>query len=336
MKQERIFFGILFTVVSVLAIIVMQPFLTYIVLAAILTFVLYPVYGFLQKNLRRPELSSALSIIIALLLMVLPAFFLVSELVQQVSGAYSNFEAESILQTADYLSGLTGNRVEFRPMLLSSLTQIRQSIVGLAPDILGSITSVVLGLFIMFFVMFYGFVEGAGFIARIKQLLPLDVDLKESLFYELRTITQAVLYGQVLTAVIQGSLGALGLLIFGIQGWIFWGAIMIIMAFLPVLGTPIIWVPAAVGQILDGETGKGIGLLIFGATIVMNIDNFIRPRLVSGRTKVHPVLILIGVLGGLKIFGFIGMLVGPLILALFVAFIKFYEQSYRPSKNAAA
>jgi predicted PurR-regulated permease PerM len=110
---------------------------------------------------------------------------------------------------------------------------------------------------------------------------------------------------------------------------------MIIMAFLPVLGTPIIWVPAAVGQILDGETGRGIGLLIYGATIVMNIDNFIRPRLVSGRTKVHPVLILIGVLGGLKIFGFIGMLVGPLVLALFVAFIKFYEQSYLRPKNTA-
>ena len=152
--------------------------------------------------------------------------------------------------------------------------------------------------------------------------------MKESLFYEVRTVTQAVLYGQVLTAVIQGSLGAFGLLVFGISNWLFWGAIMIIMAFLPVLGTPIIWVPAAVGKILEGDMTRGVGLLIFGATIVMNIDNFLRPRLVSGRTKVHPVLILIGVLGGLKVFGFIGMLVGPLILAILVAIIKFYEQAY--------
>jgi predicted PurR-regulated permease PerM len=87
-----------------------------------------------------------------------------------------------------------------------------------------------------------------------------------------------------------------------------------------------------VGLILDGETARGIGLLVYGATIVMNIDNFIRPRLVSGRTKVHPVLILIGVLGGLKIFGFVGMLVGPLVLALLVAFIKFYEAAYQQRK----
>ena len=78
--------------------------------------------------------------------------------------------------------------------------------------------------------------------------------------------------------------------------------------------------------------GRGVGLLIYGGTIVMNIDNFIRPRLVSGRSQVHPVLILIGVLGGLKIFGFIGMLAGPLVLALLVAFTKFYEQAYLQRK----
>jgi predicted PurR-regulated permease PerM len=78
---------------------------------------------------------------------------------------------------------------------------------------------------------------------------------------------------------------------------------------------------------------RGILLLVYGATIVMNIDNFLRPRLVSGRTNVHPVLILIGVLGGLRVFGFIGMLVGPLVLAMFVALIKFYEQNYMRRKQ---
>jgi predicted PurR-regulated permease PerM len=328
MKHERIFFGVLFGIIAVLAVVVMEPFLTYIVLAGILTYTLFPVYHFFQRRIGRPEVASGLSIMVALLLMVLPAFFLISELVQQVSGAYNTFQAQNLQRVADYLSGLTGNRLNFQEMLTTAIDQIRRSIVGLAPDILGSIGELLLGLFIMFFVMYYGFREGDAFIERIRQLLPLDPSLKEALFYELRTVTQAVLYGQVMTAVIQGSVGALALLVFGVSNWLFWGAIMIIMAFLPVLGTPIIWVPAAVGLILDGDTARGVGLLIFGSTIVMNIDNFLRPKLVSGRTKVHPVLILIGVLGGLKIFGFIGMLVGPLILALLVAFIKFYEQAY--------
>ncbi len=328
MRQETIFFSVLFGVIAVLALTIMLPFLTYIVLAGILTYTLFPVYKFFYRQTHQSGISSAFSIVLALLLMVLPSFFLITELVQQVSGAYSNFQIEHIQRLSDYLSGLTGNRVDFEGMVVRSIDQLRQSIVTLAPNILGSVGEMVLGLFIMFFVMYYGFREGESFLARIKQILPLDPDLKEQLFFELRTVTQAVLYGQVLTAVIQGTLGGIGLLVFGVTNWLFWGAIMIIMAFLPILGTPVIWVPASVGLILQGETARGAGLLIYGATLVMNIDNFIRPRLVSGRTKVHPVLILIGVLGGLKIFGFIGMLVGPLVLALLVAFIKFYEQAY--------
>ncbi len=335
MRQERVFFVVLFSTIAILAIVIMKPFLSYIVLAAILSYALFPVYNLIQRRLKNAPVSSAVAIVIAVILMVLPTFFLGFELVRQVSGAYTSFEMDNIQRLTDYLSGLTGNRVDFRELAMSSMEQIRRSIVGLAPNLLGSITELALGLFIMFFVMFYCFSEGEVFIARIKELLPLDAILKEALFYEMLTITQAVLYGQVMTALIQGTLGAIGLLVFGIQGWLFWGAIMTITAFLPVLGTPIIWVPAGVSLIMGGETGRGVGLLIYSGTLVMNIDNFLRPRLVSGRTKVHPVLILIGVMGGLEIFGFIGMLVGPLVLALLAALIRFYEIAYAHHKDTA-
>jgi predicted PurR-regulated permease PerM len=130
---------------------------------------------------------------------------------------------------------------------------------------------------------------------------------------------------------LQGALGTLGLLIFGVPKWLFWGAIMMLTAFIPFLGTPIVWIPAVASLLLGGNTARGIGLLIYSATLVMNIDNFLRPKLMSGRTQVHPVLILIGVLGGLKVFGIVGMLVGPLILALLVAFVRFYEEAYAQS-----
>ena len=136
--------------------------------------------------------------------------------------------------------------------------------------------------------MYYAFRDGERFVERLRQVLPLEPSLKESLFYELKTITQAVLYGQVMTAVIQGGLGALGLLIFGVPNWLFWGAIMMLTAFIPLLGTPIVWGPAALSLILGGSTARGVGLLIYGGVLVMNIDNFLRPRLMSGRTKVHP------------------------------------------------
>ena len=302
--------------------------MTYVVLAGILTYTLFPVYRYILQKTKTPHVSSGLAILLALVVMILPTIYLVSELVDQVSGAYSSFQADSLNQVGDYVNRITNGRVDLNEEIKAAAIQIRQSIVGLAPNILGSISEFLLGLFIMFFVMFYGFREGVGFISYLKDLLPLDAELKDSLLYEMRTVTQAVLYGQVLTAVIQGGLGALGLLVAGVQNWLFWGALMIITALLPVLGTPLIWVPAAVGLLLDGQGTRGVLLMIYGATIVMNIDNFLRPKLVSGRTKVHPVLILIGVLGGLRVFGFIGMLVGPLILAMLVALIKFYEQHY--------
>ena len=310
--------------------------MTYIVLAGILTYTLFPIYQFLNRRTRTAGIAAGVVIVLALVVMILPTVYLVSELVNQVKGTYTTLQTDSLQQVGDYLNSLTNLDVDFQEMLSSMLDQVRQSIVGLAPNILGSISELLLGLFIMFFVMFYGFREGQAFMTYLKELLPLEVGLKDSLFHEMRTVTQAVLYGQVLTAVIQGGLGGLGLLVAGVPNALFWGAIMMITAFVPLLGTPLIWVPAGVGLMMDGATTRGIILLVYGATIVMNIDNFLRPRLVSGRSKVHPVLILIGVLGGLRVFGFIGMLIGPLVLAILVALIKFYEQNYmRRRQNAA-
>ena len=162
MKQQRILFSVLFGIIALLAVIVMQPFLSYIVLAGILTYTLFPVYHFCHRRTGRAALSSAVSILVALLLMVLPAFFLISELVEQVSGAYNTFQAQNLQRVADYLSGLTGNRLNFQEMLTTAIDQIRRSIVGLAPDILGSIGELLVGLFIMFFVMYLMFLHLMG------------------------------------------------------------------------------------------------------------------------------------------------------------------------------
>jgi predicted PurR-regulated permease PerM len=325
-RLEQIFFGCLFVTVAVLAVIMLWPFLTYIVLAGILTYALLPVYGFFYRRFGREGLASALCIAVTLLVMVLPALLLIKELIKQVSGAYTSLKLQHIEGITEYVHKITGYR--FQEMLDSGLEQLRTSILGMTPNILGSLGQLFLGLLVMLSVMYYGFREGERFVEKLREKLPLEASLKESLFHQLRTITQAVLYGQVMTSVIQGALGALGLLIFGVSNWLFWGAIMTLTAFVPFLGTPVVWVPAAIGLIMEGATARGIGLLIYGTALVIFIYNILRPRLMSGRTTVHPVLMLIGVLAGLQVFGLVGLLVGPLILALLVAFINFYEEAY--------
>jgi len=328
MKRENIFFTIVLGVTAILALLVVQPFISYILFAGILTYALYPVYGILNSRVNHPGISSGILILLTLVVMILPAIFLVTQLFYQVTGAYNTFQMDSVKRFGNTLNSISGGFVNFEELIDTLVVQIRSAMLGILPGFLGSVTEVALGLFVMFFVMFYAFREGAGFLAHVKELLPLDAQLKDNLYSQIRTVTQAVLYGQVMTAIIQGSLGGLGLFIFGVPNWLFWGSVMLLLSFLPFFGTPIIWGPAVADKLLSGEIGRGVGLLLYSAIIVMNVDNFVRPRLVSVKTQVHPILILLGVIGGLKIFGFIGMVLGPLILALLVALVQFYEQAY--------
>src|SRR5262249_23582423 len=151
---------------------VIVPFFTYIVLAAILTYTLFPVYEFILRRTNRAGLSSAIAIVIAVLLMIIPAVYVVTQLVHQVTGVYNTFQAEQFQSLANYLNNVTRGHLNVWELLNNGVAQLRDSIVGLVPNILGSITDLVLGLFIMFFVMFYGFREGHAFVEYLKQLLP--------------------------------------------------------------------------------------------------------------------------------------------------------------------
>jgi predicted PurR-regulated permease PerM len=336
MKRENVIFGVVFLVIVVLSILVIWPFVTYIVMAGVLAYTLFPVYSFVRRKIGRPYVSATVSMLVALLVLVLPSFLVAQRLAQEVSTAFLAFEFTNAQRLGDYLSGITGNQFEFQDMLDSAFSEIQTSILDIAPDILGSLTELILGLFIMFFVMFYAFRDGEAFLYHVRRVTPLEPSLKQKLFAEIRNVTQGVLYGQVMTAIVQGSVATLGLVIFGVENWVFWGVIMIPLALLPVFGCALIWVPIAVDLLFAGNTISGVGLLAYGVVVVTNVDNLVRPKLVSDRSKVHPVLVLVGVLGGLKLVGFAGMLVGPLVLALLVALIRFWEEDYLDKTQLAA
>src|SRR5262249_20085127 len=152
-RHEQIFFVAFFAIVAILALIVLWPFLNYIVLAGILTYALFPIYSFLYGRLGRPSVSSALAVVVILLLILLPTVLLIGELVRQVSGAYSSLKPQNIERITEYLDRITGHR--FQQMLDSGLEQLRTSILGIAPNVLGSIGELLVGLFVMFFVMYY-------------------------------------------------------------------------------------------------------------------------------------------------------------------------------------
>jgi len=151
------------------------------------------------------------------------------------------------------------------------------------------------------------------------------------LIKRLKEIIHGVVYGYIIVALIQGILGGLGFFIFGINSPIFWGMVMSIFALIPFIGTGVIWLPASLLLIFDGIFQnsnnllfKGIGLLIYSFIFVSSLDNFLRPKLMSDKAKVHPLILFLGVLGGIFFFGPIGVIAGPLILSLTSVFIDAY------------
>jgi len=329
MRLEKYFFALTIFGALLLTFFLLKPFATYLILAAILTYFLFPIKKLLIRFVRSESLCAAILIVLVIVLVVVPSIYLTSHLVSQVSSAYSSFKAEHVLQRlGDFIRLKTGQEVQFQKPLLSALETTRDFLLGAAPNFLGSLTSLVLGLFVMFFVMYYALQLSGDVAHKLTHLIPLETELKEKMLEELRAVLQGVLYGQVITALVQGALGGVGFLVFGVGNAVFWSAIMTILSFIPFVGSAIVWAPAGIFLIIEGNLWRGLGLLIYSGVIVTSIDHVMKPRLISGKSKIHPVVVLIGVLGGLKLFGFIGLVIGPLVLALLIRLVAFYDEVY--------
>src|SRR5262245_5902302 len=333
MAKEQTFFVLTICAAFLGAFFLVYPFLHYLFWALLLTYMLYPVQRWLQLRIRKRGVVALLMILLILVAIILPAVFITTKLVGEVRVTVSivtgSPERYAYLEKIEgWIEKMIGEPAALHTYKNQLIAQVRDFLVKSAPNFLGSISERLVGFFVMLFVMFYSLQSDHGTLERVRVLIPLAPNLKDKLIDEIRSVTRAVVYGQVVTALVQGSLGGLGFLMFGVPNAVLWGFVMIVLSFLPLIGTPIIWAPAGVFLILSGATARGIGLLLWGVILVMNVDNFLKPRLISGQSNIHPVVVLLGVLGGLKLFGFIGLVGGPLTLALLIALIHFYEDEY--------
>jgi predicted PurR-regulated permease PerM len=206
-------------------------------------------------------------------------------------------------------------------------------VINSASAFLLSIPVMIINFFIMIFIIFYLLKDGKVMYERLEEFIPLKGHHRKSVLKKISDVTYAVVYGQLFVAIIQGSLGGLGFLMFGVQSPLLWAVVMSLLALLPWVGPPVVWLPAALFQIINGilqsDNGlitSGILLILYGLLIVGTIDNILRPKLIGERGGIHPILALIGVIGGLQLFGFIGIFIGPIILAIIMALIKIYEE----------
>ena len=162
----------------------------------------------------------------------------------------------------------------------------------------------------------------------IKRIIPMKTQYKTALFIRFEDVISAVFVNNILVAIMQGTLVGMGFWGFGIPSPIFWGAIAAFFALIPIIGPPIVWVPGVIYLFLMGNYYPALGLIIFGLIIGIS-DNIVRPILLKKKIEVHPFLILLSILGGLEVFGFLGIFMGPIIISLLVSVMHLYKLDFK-------
>jgi predicted PurR-regulated permease PerM len=178
----------------------------------------------------------------------------------------------------------------------------------------------------MLFAVFFFLKDGPGFLMRIRDYLPFNEEDKNRLISKIKDMVISTVFGGVVVAIVQGVIGGFAFYFLGIKSPVLWGASISVMSFLPLLGTFSIWGPMTGYLFIQGNYVKGIILLLIGGLGISMVDNILKPIIISGRTKMPTLAVFFSVLGGIKLFGFIGFIMGPLVLALFVSVFEIFGQ----------
>lgn len=329
-KKENInlIFILFFIAILILAFFIIKPYLIAVISALILGYIFYPVYGKINKLVKNKTLSSLIVSILLVLIFFILVGLVANALISESVSFFKNVDSNQFDAALKSIGNLFGDSIDVELYLKEFIRTAATFFVGIASGFLVSIPARLLGLFVMIFTLFYVFKDGPRFVNKVRDALPLEHNHKKSLFDDMRNITKAIIFGYFFVAIAQGILGGIGFLIFGLNNPILWGAVMVVLAMIPFTGTLFVWLPAGIVAILNQNYFAGIGIIIWGILLVSSIDNLIRPKIIGARAKIHPVIILLGLLGGLSLFGFIGIFIGPIILSIVLSLLNELKKHY--------
>lgn len=350
--------------IAVLTFLLFEPFLMTILTAGVLAYVTYPLYKKLTTSVKYKYLSAALMIVFVFLVVAIPVILIGGViLTESISGlnSMSEFAKSGI---TDILNGECSSSStalctftdQIRELADSSLVENYLNGNGISDfsgsvgSILGSglksgsgifksVTGGVVHFFIMLFTLFFFFTDGEVIAHKIVDAVPLQKRYKTMIVKRFKDTTSGVLYGQLLTSMIQGVVASIGFYIFQINSPIFFGVLIAFTSMIPFVGAIGVWAPLAIIKIVtslinNDLTGVwfGAGLVVYGTLVISTIDNVVKPKFIGDKAQIHPLLAFIGVLGGISMFGLIGILFGPLIMALFISVFEIYSNNIKKLK----
>lgn len=328
--------------ISTLFISMIRQFLIVIFLAGIFSAMFQPLYRrFVQWFKGRRNLASVMTLVTICLIVILPLFLLFGIVTAQAIkissevGPWVTHHIEEPSRFADFFKSLPfyDYFLQYQELILKKAGELVGSISTFLIENLAQVTRSTIVFIFLFFVflytMFFFLKDGKLLLDRILFYLPLASHDEERLLERFTSVSRATIKGTLVIGVIQGGLAGLAFWAVGIDGSVFWGAVMTFLSIIPAVGSALVWVPAVIILAALGQSLKAFLLLIFCGLLVGSMDNFLRPKMVGRDTRMHELLIFFGTLGGISLFGIIGFIIGPIVAALFATIWEIYGETFK-------
>jgi predicted PurR-regulated permease PerM len=347
--MTRFYFFALIALVLVLGFLsyqILKPFLSPIAWAIVLSIVFYPLYIFTVKHIKWKTIASLITLLVILLLILGPFSYISYLLINEIKSLPDyledgSFESlEGLLQHPTIrakldkvLSLFNMTEEELNKAISDNVSRMVKELIGRITSGMANIVTISLNFIFMAFSIFFFLRDGPKFLGKVRDYMPFSEEQKDRLVKLIRDIVVSTIYGGIAVSIVQGTIAGVAFFIIGISTPVVWGLATSIASFIPLLGASAVWVPITVYLFIEGAVLKGIALAIIGIFGISLIDNILKPIIIGGRTKMPILVIFFSILGGIKLFGLIGLIMGPLVLALFVSLIEIFR-SVEGGQNA--
>ena len=319
---------VFFIFLFILAALVLKPVFISITTGLVLAFIFTPVYDRVNKYIKSKNVSAGIIVLFLLFIIILPIWLLTPIILNQ---SFSLFQASQQIDFVAPLKSLFPSLFaseqfssEVGSVISSFVSKLANSLVNSIAQIILDFPKIALQLTVIFFTFFFALRDKELIIEYIKNSLPFPKETSKRLFEQSKIITSAILYGHVVVGIIQGIIIGVGFFVFKVPNALILALLASLAGILPIIGTVIVWLPVAVYLFVGGSIVPAWGIVIFGL-LSSNIDNLLRPIIVSKRAKINTGILLVSTIGGLFFFGILGFILGPLIISYLLAILEIYR-----------
>lgn len=316
----------------------LQPFINVLAWAVVLVVVFHPVHRRLLARTKRPATSALLSSLLVIFVILAPLTLISLMVINEISGIAHNLQGNGsgffnqdspVIGPALRWLGqyVDVNQLLSQEAIVERLKGMSGAIAGRTLGFVGGVVGALVQVFFVIFTMYYLFRDGDRIAKALPDVLPLERAQSVAILERTRNVISASLYGVLVIAIIQGTLGGVAFWALGLPSAIVWAVVMTFLSMIPMAGSFVVWVPAAIYLAATGHWGKAIILAAWGALVIGTIDNILRPKLVGEKTKLHELFIFFSVLGGLHVFGVVGIVLGPVMLAITLALLDVFRRA---------